>query len=137
MLGDILGEVFSTIIGDALLGWLWPNRPKAPWPPPEGQWNASLGSVAAFLGALSVLFVGTVAIIVAQGRRDEDVALFVMLGVGLLSAFLGTALATRTYLVSSRRHQFAAIGLWCSRASIALGIVAAVILLSRAGLQAR
>ena len=137
MLGDILGEVFSAIIGDALLGWLWPNRPKQPWPPPEGQWNASLGSVAGFLGGLSVLFVGTVAIVVAQGRQDEDVALLVMLGVGLLSAFRAAALARRTYLVSPRRHQFAAIGLWCSRASIALGIVATVVLLSRAGLQAR
>ena len=136
MLGDILGEIFSAIIGDALLGWLWPDRPKQP-PPPEGQWNASLGSVAGFLGGLSVLFVGTVAIVVAQGRQDEDVPLLVMLGVGLLAAFLGAVLARRTYLVSSRRHQFAAFGLWCSRASIALGIVATVVLLSRAGLQAR
>ena len=137
MLGDILGEVFSAIIGDALLGWLWPNRPKQPWPPPEGQWNASLGSVAGFLGGLSVLFVVTVSIVVAQGRQGDDVVLFVMLGVGLLSAVLGAALARRTYLVSSRRHQFAAIGLWCSRASIALGIVTTVVLLNRAGLQAR
>jgi hypothetical protein len=137
MLGDVLGEIFSAIIGDALLGWLWPNRPKQPWPPPEGQWNASLGSVAGFLGGLSVLFVGTVTIVVAQGRQDEDVPLLVMLGVGLLTAFLGAALAKRTYLVSSRRHQVATIGLWCSRVSVAVGIVAAVVLFSRAGVQAR
>lgn len=136
MLGDILGEVFSAIIGDALLGWLWPHRPKQPWPPPEGQWNASLGSVAGFLGGLSVLFVAAVAIVIAQGRQD-DVPVLTMLGVGLLSAFLGAALARRTYLVSSRRHQFAAIGLWCSRASIAVGILAIVVLLRRAGLPSR
>jgi hypothetical protein len=80
MLGDILGEIFSAIIGDALLGWLWPNRPKRPWPPPEGQWNASLGSVAGFLGGLSILFVGAMTIVAARGRQDDGLVLFVMLG---------------------------------------------------------
>ena len=85
----VLRHPHQLVLGDALLGWLWPNRPKQPWPPPEGQWNASLGSVAGFLGGLSVLFVVTVSIVVAQGRQGDDVVLFVMLGVGLLSAVLG------------------------------------------------
>jgi hypothetical protein len=134
MLGDILGEIVSAVVGDALLGWLWPQRPTQPWPPPEGQWNASLGSIAAFLGGVSALFVGTATLVLVQGRRDEDVPLLVLLAIGFGCAFLGSTLARRTFTVTPRRHHVAAIGLWCSRASIMSGVVALLVLLSRVGL---
>src|SRR5437879_5030496 len=64
MLGAILGE----IIGEALVGWLFPRRRRPSQSPKEGMWNASLGSVAAFLGGLAVLFAMPPVLAVFCGR---------------------------------------------------------------------
>ena len=109
MLDHILGEIVSSIIGDAFFGWLFPNRPKQPWPPPEGMWNASLGSVAAFLGGLAAMFVITVCMVNAQGRIDEDPPLLFGLIVALGLALTGGVLAKRTFVVTSRLHVLASL----------------------------
>lgn len=53
MLRDLAGDVIASLLGDAFLGWLLPDRWKVPSAPPEGDWNASLGSVAALSGVLA------------------------------------------------------------------------------------
>lgn len=58
MLADLVGEVISSIVGDAVVGLLFPGASRPQPPPPEGEWNASLGSLAAFLAGVAALFCG-------------------------------------------------------------------------------
>ena len=131
MLVSVFGEIVSSIIGDAFLGWLFPNWQRPTPPPPEGVWNASLGSIAAFLSGLAAMFVVTPSFVIAQGRTDEEIPLLIMLVVALGLAITGGVLARRTFLVTPRRHTLASIALWCSRVSVILGVFATGVLLTR------
>jgi hypothetical protein len=48
MLADFVGEVISSIVGDVIVEVLFPSVLKPQRSPSEGEWNASLGSLAAF-----------------------------------------------------------------------------------------
>jgi hypothetical protein len=43
MLADLLGEVVTSIVGETIIGLLFPGVSKPKSSPPEGEWNASLG----------------------------------------------------------------------------------------------
>jgi hypothetical protein len=131
MLGDLIGEAISSIIGEAFIGWLFPNWHKRTPLPPEGEWNASLGSVAAFLGSLATMFVMTPIIVMIQGRSDEDVPLFFMLVFALVLCLVAGASARRAFRVTLRRRALALVGLWSSRVAFISGILATSVLLIR------
>jgi uncharacterized membrane protein len=131
MLGDVLGEIFSEIIGDALLGWLFPRRIRLSPPLKEGMWNASLGSVAAFLGGLAVLFAMLPILAFFWGRNDKDAGILIFLLVAVGLAVIAGVLARRALRVTLRRRALAIVGLWCSRLILVLGIVTAGLVLIR------
>ena len=43
VIADVVGEIVSTIVGNAIGEGLFPRRSHHQLPPPEGEWNASLG----------------------------------------------------------------------------------------------
>lgn len=125
MLADLVGEVISSIVGDAAIGLLFPGASKPQPSPPEGEWNASLGSLAAFLAGVAALFCGLSTIWLLRGVTDVLPWLF--LGGSVMVAMLAGVLAHRALEVTSRRRSLARIGLWLSRATIVTGLLAAVL----------
>ena len=119
MLGAILGE----IIGEALVGWLFPRRRRPSQSPKEGMWNASLGSVAAFLGGLAVLFAMPPILAFFWGRNDKDAGILIFLLVAVGLAVIAGKLARRTLRVTLQRRGLAIVGLWCSRLILVIGIL--------------
>src|SRR5262245_30338708 len=73
MLTQIIGEIVTTVLGEAVIGALFPNWSKPQPPPKEGVWNASLGSVGAFVAAVAAVFVG-ISIIGMRSARQPIVA---------------------------------------------------------------
>jgi hypothetical protein len=71
MLADLVGEVVSSIVGDAIIESLFPGVSKRQLPPPEGEWNASLGSLAAFFAGVAALFCGISAYGVLRGVKNR------------------------------------------------------------------
>ena len=51
MVAGLLGEVVSSIVGDTIIGLLFPGVSKPQQPPSEGEWNASLGTATATTAA--------------------------------------------------------------------------------------
>jgi uncharacterized membrane protein len=125
MLADLVGEVVSSILGDAIIGLLFPGVSRSQPSPPEGEWNASLGSVAAFLAGVAALFCGISAFGVVRGVRETWLWLF--LGGSVMVAMLSGVLAHRALEVTGRRRALARIGLWLSRATIVAGLLAAFV----------
>lgn len=125
MLADLIGELVSSIVGDAIVEFLFPGASKPQPPPPEGEWNASLGSLAAFLAAVAATFCGMSAFgVVVEGVRE--MVLWLFLGGSIIVAMLSGIMARRALEVTHRRRALATIGLWLSRATIVAGLVAAV-----------
>jgi hypothetical protein len=92
--------------------------------PKEGTWNASLGSVAAFLGGLAVLFaMPPILAFFWGGRNDKDAGILIFLLVAVGLAVIAGALARRALRVSLRRRGLAIAGLWCSRLILVIGIL--------------
>ena len=129
MIGDILAEVLTGLLGEAIGERLFPRKHEPL--PSEGIWNASIGSVAGFLGGLAALFAGTPVIVIVQGRRDEDVPLLIMLAIAIVLAVMGRVAARRTFGVTLRRHRLALVGLWCSTVSLLVGMPTAVFVIYR------
>jgi uncharacterized membrane protein len=125
MLADLVGEVISSLVGDAIVGVLFPSVSKPQPSPPEGEWNASLGSLAAFLAGIAALFCGLSTFGVLRGMTD--VWLWLFLGGSVMVATLSGVLARRALEVTNRRRALAKIGLWLSRATILTGLLAAVL----------
>jgi hypothetical protein len=126
MLADLVGEVVSSIVGEAITELLFPGGVSKPQPPPrQGEWNASLGSLAAFLAGIAALFCGISAYGVLRGVGEP--LLWVFLGGSVLVAMLSGVLAHRALEVTGRRRALARIGLWLSRATIIAGLFAALV----------
>lgn len=125
MLSDLVGHVVSAIVGEAILDSLFPGRSKPQPPPPEGEWNASLGSVAAFLSAIAAMFCGPAVLGLLQGITDTF--LWIVLGGALIVAMVAGVLARRALEVTRRRRALARIGLWLARATVLTGLLAAVL----------
>ena len=124
MLGDIIGEVVTSLVGDVIGEWLSPDALKPQPSAAEGEWNASLGSVAAFLASIAVL-------VVALGffawlRRAAEVWPWLILG-GAVLAMISGVLAHRALEVTQRRRALATIALWLSRTTIVTGFVVAAL----------
>src|SRR5262245_51762441 len=116
MLGDVLNELVASMIGETLTGWLFPSRARAQPPPKEGEWNASLGSIAAFLGGVAAIFgLFSAAAIV---REHSDSWSWGFLIVAVVLALIAGILARRTFEVTNRRHILARLGLWLSRVTV-------------------
>jgi hypothetical protein len=124
MLGEIVGELLSSIVGDAIIGLLFPGVSKPRPSPPEGDWNASLASLAAFLAGIAALFCGISIWGAVRGIREPLLWLF--LGGSLVVAMASGILAHRAMEVSGRRRALARIALWLSRAAIVAGVLAAL-----------
>ncbi|HET7618031.1 MAG TPA: hypothetical protein VFK20_05935, partial [Vicinamibacterales bacterium] len=125
MLSDLVSDLVSTIVGETIVEWIFP-RPFPPEPPPiEGVWNASLGSLAAFLAGIAALFCGEASWGVLVGAPLAFLWPFLAgsVAVAVLSGFL----ARRALHVTHRRRALARIGLWVSRGTIAAGILAALV----------
>lgn len=125
MLADLVGEVLLSIVGDAVMDLLCPGASKSQPPPPEGEWNASLGSLAAFVAGVAALFCGISAWGVLRGVREAFLWLFLCGSV--VVAMLSGVLARRALEVTGRRRALATIGLWLSRATIVAGLLAALV----------
>lgn len=125
MLADLVGELVWSIVGEAIMGLLFPGVSKPQPSPPEGEWNASLGSLAAFLAGVAALFCGISALGVLRGVREEFLWLF--LGGSVALAMLSGVLAHRALEVTGRRRALARIGLWLSRATIVAGLLATLV----------
>ena len=107
---------------------LFPGVSKPQPSPPEGEWNASLGSLAAFLAAVAALFCG---IAMFGLLRVREPLLWLFLGGSVLVAMLSGVLAHRALEVTGRRRALARIGLWLSRATIVAGLFAALVAAER------
>jgi hypothetical protein len=70
MLADFVGEVVSSMVGDGIVALLFPGISKPQPSPREGEWNASLGSLAAFLAGIAALFCGLATFGVLRGISD-------------------------------------------------------------------
>jgi hypothetical protein len=125
MLGQIIGELVASILGEAVLGALFPNWSKPQRPPEEGVWNASLGSVAGFLAAVAAIFGGLSSIGIVTGRQGSP--FWIILTIAVLMALVAGMLAHRTFEVTRRRHTLACVGLWLSRATVTVALVAVVL----------
>jgi uncharacterized membrane protein len=125
MLADFVAELMSSIVGDAIVGLLFPSVSKPQPSPPEGEWNASLGSLAAFLAGIAAVFCGLSTFGVLRGMTD--VLLWVFLSGSVIVAMLSGVLAHRALEMTSRRRALAKIALWLSRATILTGLLAAVV----------
>lgn len=107
--------MFVSIVGELVFGRLL-GRHVATAPPPEGELNASSGSLAAFLAGLGALFSGMASIVMYRGHSDVPFALF--FGIGLSSAVAAAILARRSFQVTKRRRALARGALWTARATI-------------------
>jgi hypothetical protein len=121
MLGQIIGELVASMLGEAVKGTLFPNWSRPQPPPEEGEWNASLGSVAAFVAAVAAMFVVISSIGIVTGRRGGP--FWPILGIAVLVAVVAGVLAHRTFEVTRRRHALAHAGLWLSRAAVSLALL--------------
>jgi hypothetical protein len=129
MLADLVGEVISSIVGDGLLE-LFVSRDSTPQPaPPEGEWNASLPSLAAFLAGISAPFCGLSAWLLLRGESEPLV--WLLFGVSVTVAMLSAVLAHRALEITTRRRVLARRALWLSRATIVAGFLAALIAIAR------
>jgi uncharacterized membrane protein len=125
MLGDLAGEVISSIVGDGIIELLFPGVWKPERSLLEGQWNASLGSLSAFLASVAAIFCGLATLGILRGMTDTPVWVFLG-GAGML-AILAGVLAHRALEVTNHRRALARFGLWLSRATVLTGILAAAL----------
>ena len=131
VIADVVGEIVSTIVGDGIAELLFPGRSNDQSPPREGEWNASLGSLGAFLAVIALMFCGLASRGVLAGLANAWV--WLMLGGSVIVAMVAGFLAHRALEVTSRRRGLARFGVWLSRATIWVGILAAA--LSLAGIR--
>lgn len=127
MLADLVGDVVSSIAGEALVEWLFPGLSKPQPSPREGEWNASLGSLAAFLAAIAAIFCAQAAIGVLSGMTET--LIWAALGGAMLLAMLSGVLAHRALEVTDRRRTLARAALWLSRATLITGLLAAALVM--------
>ena len=125
MLADLVGEVVSFLVGDAIVEVLFPGASKRQPLPLEGEWNASLASLATFLAGVAALFCGISAVGVFQGVREP--LLWLLLGGSVIVAMVSGVLAHRALEVTGRRRALARVGLWLSRATIVADLLAALV----------
>jgi len=133
MLADLVGEVISSIVGDAISDVLSPGSAEPRPAPPEGEWDASLPSLAAFLAGIAALFCGLSVFGVLRGMREPLLWLF--LGGSVMVAILSGVLAHRALEVTRRRRALARTGLWLSRATMVAGVLAALVSLAGVALE--
>jgi uncharacterized membrane protein len=125
MLADLIGEVVTSIVGEAIWARLFPDSVRPQPSPPEGEWNASLGSLAAFLASIAALFLAIAGSSILRGI--SDLLLWLFLGGAVALAIVSSVLAHRALEVTQRRRTLAKIGLWLSRAAIVTGLLVAVL----------
>ena len=125
MLADLAGEIVLSVVGEAVVECLFPAVRKPQTRPQEGEWNASLGSVAAFLSAVAALF--CVPAMRAVLRGDAATLFWGILGGSVLLAMFAGVLAYRALLVTDKRRTLASVGLWLSRGTIGAGLLAAAV----------
>lgn len=122
MLWTFIGELIAAMVGDVIMGTLFPTWSKREPPPEEGAWNASIGTVAAFLAALAAMFGGLSSFILVTGRYESAIGWLLL--VSMIAALAAGVLAHRTFQVTKRRHGLARVGLWLSRATVTVIVVA-------------
>lgn len=120
MLGQILGDLVAAMLGDAVMGTLFPGWSEPEPRPEEGEWNASMGTVAAFLALVAAMFGGLASFAIIAGIYDAVMSGFLVLS--LLTALAAGALAHRTFRVTKRRHALARVALWLSRATVTVAV---------------
>jgi hypothetical protein len=128
MLAQIIGEIVATMLGEAIMGALFPNWSKPQPPPEEGVWNASLGSVAAFVATVAAMFGGISSIGILTGRHGNP--FWIILVIAVLVALAAGVLSHRTFEVTRRRHALAYVGLWLSRATVTVALVTVALSIS-------
>ena len=134
IVAELVSEVVLSIVGETIGRLVFPGSSRPEPPPKEGQWNASLGSLAAFLAGIAALFGGLAAFGLLRGVTH---ALVWILSAGaLLIALVSGVLAHRALEVTNRRRALARIGLWLSRATILAGLLAAALSLAGVTLPA-
>jgi uncharacterized membrane protein len=122
MFSDLLGGLLAEIVGDFLWGG---SRRRLEPSPPEGIWNASLGSMSAFLAAVAAAF--AVLVLRAEWWQDDDPAYpFILVGSIVLS-FVAAWLGVRAFRVTLRRKALAICGLWCSAIAVLCGTAGIVL----------
>ena len=117
MLGDILGELVSSIVGDILFEGWFPNRKSSASPPAESKWTAFGGIVAAFLAGLGILFWAVTALMFAQSQPSEFP--FPIFSFAFIPSLAGGMLARRAIRRNCRYRTLGAAALWVARFTIA------------------
>jgi hypothetical protein len=129
MLFDLLAEAVMEFLAEGAFEGLFSGWSKPEPPPREGQWSASLGSVAVFLAALGATCTGLAGAVIIRGLLDGE--LLFVLAVGVALALLAHSLAMRTFVATKRRHLLAHAAIWLSRATllvVAVTIAIAIVL---------
>ena len=128
IVGELVGEAVSSIVGETIGQLVFPGASRPEPPLKEGEWNASLGSLAAFLSAIAAIFGGLAAWGLLRGLTNALLWLF--LAGALLLAMVSGVLVHRALEVTNRRRALARMGLWLSRATVIGGLLAAVLSLA-------
>ena len=127
MIGGILADVFGDVVFDILFGWLLPNRPSKPLP--EGNWNASLGALSAFLGLTALLAAGISFVVARDTNTRPTPALVTGAAVcSLLFAYVSFRCGVRTPNVTRRNRPLAALGIVLASAAALISIAAVTLL---------
>jgi hypothetical protein len=127
VIGWILSEAFGDVAVDILFGWLVPSRSSKPLP--EGDWNASLGALSAFLGLVALLAAGVGIPVLTVGNTDASPAPALAVGAAVCSFLLSYAAfrcGIKTPKVTARNRPLATIGivLSCAAALISASALA-------------
>ena len=129
MLGEWVAELASSIVGDAILESIFPGSTKPEPAPREGMWNASLGSLSAFLSGVAAPFCGASSFALLKVAQDS--LFWALLGGSVLLGVISCVLAARALRVTARRRRLAHFGLWLGRATVLAGGVTAVLAMLR------
>jgi hypothetical protein len=124
MLGDILGEVLSSIVGDILFEGFFPNRKLSASPPTESKWTAFWGIAAALLAGLGTILWGVTAVRFAQSRPSEFP--FPIFSFAFIPSLAAGMLARRSLRRNCRYRTLGAAALWVARFTIAATFVTLV-----------
>jgi len=132
VIGWILSEAFGDAAVDILFGWLRPSRPSRPLP--EGDWNASLGALSAFLALMALMTAGVGISVLTIGNTDASPAPALVVGAAVCSLLLSYAairFGIRTPKVTGRNRPLATVAIVLSGAAALISASALAVLVIR------
>ena len=130
---SLLGEIFIQLIGEATIDAFRGSR-KSAQSFPEGQTNASLGALSAFVATVGFLLALPVSLIaVLQGPTPEFSlnAMFILAVLGLVGSYFALVLARRALRVTRRHLGLVRYAVVIALSGLILSVVALVASVTR------